>query len=459
MASEYRNRISVIFLTCFFIALLNTSTVHAKDLFVSTSGNDTVSYDNNTVNTPWSSPSKAWQQALAGDTVYFRGGTYNINETIDTKSLGSANGTAEKPIIFTNYNNENVNFKSPLNVVFRIERNFNYINGINGEGGGIFWHVGYDNSAKNFKMTNCAGKTIKQGGSPNYGYIVFQSDRANYGTVENCLFTGPGAGLNVNTAGVFIFRSQGIKIKNCEFTAYPRAIFYKHTGINSPTGMEFSGNYFHGNRDGIVSVGNYILIENNLFVGDQIYIGEGGGLGDDGKNNGGDNNTIKHNTFYNTSINLTYVADGDGSGCKYNTIKDNVIMNKSLLHSYSSVPHYTTLDYNLYPSNYIVRENSIDYNLNEWRNHNKGDTHSVSGVPTFLGGNSPSNIRDYTLANGSVGKGAASDGKDMGIDVSAVGPKVIIGVIEQQGLNNEAQFITTNNILAPPPPKNIVIIK
>ena len=458
MLTKCKKFIKIHLLLCITIAFCNTSIVLAKDLFVSTSGSDTVTYEKNSINTPWTSPFKAWQQALAGDTVYFRGGTYNINEMIDTRSLGSANGTAEKPITFTNYNNENVIFKSPLNVVFRIERNFNYINGINGEGGGIFWLVGKNNSAKNFKMTNCTGKTIKPGGSPNYGYIVFQSDRANYGTVENCLFTGPGAGLNDNTAGVFIFRSQGIKIRNCEFTAYPRAIFYKHTGINAPTGMVFSGNYFHGNGQGIVSSGNYILIENNLLVGDQILIGQGGGLGDDGQNNGGDNNTIRHNTIYDSDINLYYVTDGDGSGCKYNIIKDNVIMNKLSLHKYSAVPHYTKLDYNLYPNGNVVIENKIDYDLYEWRNHNDSDAHSISGIPTFVGGNSPSNIRDYALAYNGIGKGAASDGKDMGIDFSAVGIKVILGVMKQESLNNEDQIIATD-IIIPPPPKNVMIIE
>ena len=42
----------------------------------------------------------------------------------------------------------------------------------------------------------------------------------------------------------------------------------------------------------------------------------------------------------------------------------------------------------------------------------------VNGIPTFVGGASPSKFSDFVLASGSVGKGAASDGKDIGINLA-----------------------------------------
>ena len=49
------------------------------------------------------------------------------------------------------------------------------------------------------------------------------------------------------------------------------------------------------------------------------------------------------------------------------------------------------------------------------------DANSIDGVPTFVGGSTPSTIAGYALANGSNGILAASDGTDMGADVSIVG--------------------------------------
>jgi len=68
----------------------------AKDLFVATTGNDALTYEANTLATPWASPRRAWELARAGDTVYFRGGTYLITQKIDTKYMGDY-GRADAP--------------------------------------------------------------------------------------------------------------------------------------------------------------------------------------------------------------------------------------------------------------------------------------------------------------------------------------------------------------------------
>lgn len=64
--------------------VLGLSPLHAKDLFVATTGSDAVSYAANNLATPWATPAKAWAEARAGDTVYFRGGTYPVTQMIDT---------------------------------------------------------------------------------------------------------------------------------------------------------------------------------------------------------------------------------------------------------------------------------------------------------------------------------------------------------------------------------------
>jgi hypothetical protein len=59
------------------------------------------------------------------------------------------------------------------------------------------------------------------------------------------------------------------------------------------------------------------------------------------------------------------------------------------------------------------------------------DVHSVTGAPIFVGGASPTTLAGFALAANSPGKNAASDGKDMGADISKVGP--ILAVTNPNG--------------------------
>jgi hypothetical protein len=62
------------------------------------------------------------------------------------------------------------------------------------------------------------------------------------------------------------------------------------------------------------------------------------------------------------------------------------------------------------------------YDLPAWRTSNSSDAHSLSATPTFVGGSSPATISGFALTSGSTGHNAASDGTDMGANVSLVGP-------------------------------------
>jgi hypothetical protein len=45
---------------------------------------------------------------------------------------------------------------------------------------------------------------------------------------------------------------------------------------------------------------------------------------------------------------------------------------------------------------------------------------SLLGIATYVGGTSPTTIAGFALTSGSIGKGAATDGTDMGADVSKI---------------------------------------
>ena len=153
-----------------------------------------------------------------------------------------------------------------------------------------------------------------------------------------------------------------------------------------------TGNYFHGNGDGsggIMSTGgdDGTIVTNNVFV-----LGAGAsGLVDTA---GADNWVIAHNTF---------ASDANSS----NGISD------IRLQSYNGDT----------PSNDVIRDNVLQHGLSNecgctWgtENHNLGGglngTGDLNGKPVYLGGSA---YGAWRLAAGSPGKGAASDGTDIGI--------------------------------------------
>jgi hypothetical protein len=419
----------------FLISFFFVSSSYAKELYVSTTGSDGVTYESNNISNPWATPQKAWYNAKAADIVYFRGGTYTISSTINTSFNGN-DGTEEKPITFMSYPGEQAIFNATVTPAFSIQKDYNYVDNITCNGQGTFWELAEDRGGNYFKIQNCRGSQALFGGEPNYGWVRFRHTDGNHGIVENCVVEGPGAIGNQNTAAVFCFRSQGVKIRYNEFYNFPRGIYYKHTCVGYDTDIEIAYNYIHdcGNA-GIWTVSQYADIKHNLFVNADVKIaGGGGGGGDDGNNHGGDYNLVEHNTIYNGNLILNPTWDGDESGPEHNTFKDNLLVERFNLMEYNTQTHYSTTDYNLYPSGTAVQHGRTSYTLSEWQAYYGQDSHSLSGSPTFVGGENPSSISDFALAYGSVGKEAASDGKDIGADISQIGLKETLPPTAPQNL-------------------------
>lgn len=396
---------------CFLV----TDAAYAKDLFVAPSGgSDSVTWASNNISNPWATVEKAFKSAQAGDIVYFRGGNYTITSEIYNST--AKDGTADSPIIFKNYNNETVTISGSCNgkSLIRLETNYYYVDGLNFVGrdftsGRSIFFVAENSDATNFKATNCTFTIESSSSVDNVASITLQASRSRDAYIENCTFTGP----NKNN-GIIIFRSTGVIVNNCEFGNLQYGIYYKHSNTLVNSGIAFTNNYVHDCQQGFRMVSNYALMRNNLFVGCGIYMGDDGGIGDGGV--GGDYNTIEHNTFYNGSVTLLHHPD-DG-GCLHNVIKNNIFMVRSDWHRYTNISADIQSDYNLYPTGNAVIQNRIDYTLPAWVIRNSRDARSLSGWPTFVGG---SGISAYGLTSNSVGKNAASDGKDMGADVTLVG--------------------------------------
>ena len=416
--------------TIFILLICSASFCLAKNLYVSTTGDDSISYAANDINNPWATANKAWIEAKAGDTVYFRAGTHIITAPINTKYLGN-DGTSANPIIFRNYSGETVEIKSDLDVqVITIEKDYNYVQGISFEGKGTFFAIGTDTTASNFKISDCSYKMTV--GGDGVGFVGL-GPRSISAVVKNCTIVGPGlmsSGVHGNTACIIACRASKIKILNCEMSNAPIGLYFKHA--NDPladTEIEIAYNYIHDtDRYSMELNCNNANIHDNLIGRNNagFRVNEANGVP------GGDYNVINHNTFYNCVLTLSCDTQaGDPlPGAIQNTVTNNLFTSRCRFHFYSSVPHNTILDYNLYATDKSVAENRIDYNLEEWKAHYGQDTNSIENSPVFVK-DDPSDICDFRLASSSPGYKAGSDGKDLGadivldivLDIVRIGPK------------------------------------
>lgn len=82
---RFASRIIGLFVFCTAILLPHISTIHAKQWFVATDGDDS---NEGTIEKPFATLQKGHDVASAGDTVYLRGGTYTFNGKGATSLIG-----------------------------------------------------------------------------------------------------------------------------------------------------------------------------------------------------------------------------------------------------------------------------------------------------------------------------------------------------------------------------------
>jgi len=414
--------ISIIRFFAFVIAFTAFSTAWAKDLYVSPTGSDNYTYALNDIDHPWATPKRAWgasgvastECAKSGDTVYFRAGTYVIGETINTKYYGN-HGTEQSPILFKNFKGEQVIFDGgQLDYVFKIEKDWNIIEGIRFTGGKTVFLFGYDLTVNGGTVRNC--QSIRALGGDNTGFVYANSTASGI-SVINCKIVGPGlmsSGVHQNTAGVIAFNSRGLKVKNCEILNVPIGIYYKHgQKLLADTGIELSFNYIHDtDRYCIELNANYALVHDNIFEGPNGSFR----INEDNGGAGGDYNTVDHNTFINTGL----VLSADLGGALYNKITNNIIGGVVSIHRYSTLPHNSQTDFNVYPPDIILYEYNVSYAPDQWKAISKWDQKSQIGIPTFVGGSKSLGLGRLELASG-VGKAGGSDLKDIGASAKECG--------------------------------------
>lgn len=207
--------------------------------------------------------------------------------------------------------------------------------------------------------------------------------------IQNNVF-GPGGcadGIQINgsATGTQILKNEftGLKQGSCSPVHVDPIQFY---GAKNTT---VSGNYFHGNSTGIMTPdcnGTPMTVTGNVFVTDGEYpdqIMVGGGNGD----------VFNHNTFAGGAD----IRFGNPNSCGLNanaTVTNNVFTGKPNLTNGQTTSSFR-MDYNLISGGGV-------------------GAHTITGLPTFVGGPSPTSLGGFVLTASSLGHLAASDGTDIG---------------------------------------------
>jgi hypothetical protein len=424
-----------------FILFLSIPTF-SKALYVAMSnGSDSYTYEECNITHPWKTFAHGVYRVKAGDTLYVRSGTYpqsyRINIRWDYGRIhdgGDPNeqvlcetGTAAKPVVIRNYPGETpVIDCAPLGLPYLIEHDgkayWTWI-GLKFINIDIVFYVGNNaysphNSFKNLIIERNAG-------GDNHGGITFVNGNADYLLVDGCTFIGPGTtGVHQNTCGIYLKEVENAIITNNRISTCPIGIYYKHRNVGtSSTNIIIAYNYMTNNNRNSMNLNcNRAYIHDNIINSTNIFCNNANGAP------GGDYNRFEHNTFANGGLALLPATQsGDPlPGAISNTIKNNVFKNGTLyLHNGSNLPHYTTMDYNGYNTGTIFKTGSPETSrsFSAWRSFYGQDQHSIEGNVLFKS-SSPSSIADFELASNSIGNNAASDGKDMGADISLFGVEI-----------------------------------
>lgn len=433
------------------LSLFCAGIVHAGTYYVSPHGTETWENAGN-IQTPCSLDT-AMDRAEAGDTVYFRGGTYNIPYSDVSSWVGlispSHGGTEGSPITFIAYPDETPIFNVSGNwgsddfvMCFATGVGHSYITldgfTIQGAGGTKATGVAamYDHGARPqgciFRnLTINGGTNIIQSSNNREGIRLDGTDNA---LVQNCYIYNFRQQIDWhNTSGIKMYDNNGTTIENCEIYNCSCGMYVKRAN----NGCIFRYNYVHHGSTGFEQT-TFTLAENknshrnkyyHNVIADMSYMGIRC-LTED--TSWADNIEIYQNTVYDCKYG---VVIGRGSGWK---VYNNIFMSKNT-GGYKHACLQTTgwevaqRDHNQYgnsPSLVIIKnwetQSQVTYNtLNDWKNSgvctNVGQGSLVSD-PKFLNSSGNMNqLDDFRLASESPCKNAGYGGVDMGADISQVG--------------------------------------
>ena len=437
MTTFLRKKLMVIGLSVCIIFIGFTAYAAAATYYVSPSGN-TLWQNCQDVGQPCS-PSTAMSNAVAGDVVYFRGGTYTAGDSADYHGYyePSNSGSSGNPITFIAYPNETPIF----NVV--IAGDCEYALGNDGKSyiifdgfkiqansgvkmGGIIIHYGTNCEIKNCEFDG--GSTIITSTDNRETLRIEQTSNL---LVSQCTF------YNVNqisdwhnTSALKMYYSDGVTIENCEIYNAAAAVFIKRDVQN----VIVKNNFIHDVNLPIYQANNGVSSSNISIYNNVIVNFDKSGYAASEDNSYSDSVKIYNNTVVNGTYGVGICANNTGNGAEvYNNIFYG-ITNQSIgtTRNYANLK---TSDHNSFYSSFMIKmyiygTSAATYtSLLDWQSSGalEGGGNSGSGSlisdPKFVNSSSQLNqLNDFLLADNSPLKSAGRNGVDMGANIALVGP-------------------------------------
>jgi len=366
----------------------------------------------------------------SGDTIVIHEGTYN-EYNLEPKSntiLKQADGEA-KPLIDGQQDVCSKNSIFDMNNVDIV-----VFDGLIVTGGGTDlrgnWFIGYSGACNNITIKNCetyiTGDGYDSCPTADNPSIIMLSN-CNTCTIKDTYVYGINIlGQSKEVCGIKVWDgSHSLTIENCEiYDLTGKSIGNKHGGPNQSMTIRY--NFLHDCKEAIHTNSDYSTITHNLIVNCRYGVRTYYNVAQEG----GSYSTYTHNTFYGASF---VSKESEYDELFDVTIRDNIFFDYGTvgerraitIGAYDSSPYDCnfTCDHNLFyesDTSIIANRFGMHYTFFRWQGIGHG-TGSLNSAPTFVGGGSPSASADFALAGGSAGKNAASDGTDVGADISLVG--------------------------------------
>ncbi|MBC2695468.1 MAG: hypothetical protein HF982_09380 [Desulfobacteraceae bacterium] len=422
-------------LTAFLIVMLcfifGESLSFAGEHYVSTSG--TASWNDSTnINTPCSG-STAFDNAQAGDIVYFREGTYKPED--DVSAAWTSKGIPDKweiaywspsnsgingsPITFQAYDNETVTLISDDSVssapIGSNSQHYIVFDGFSGNKENAMQMVTV-RSGNNIIVQNCIFGGYDQGaiGTQN---IIIQYYNSDNSKIINCKISDSMGGGD-NNSGIQMYYCDNVEIynntiSNCYTGVYDKRenkniSVYKNIFLNNLISWYFQPKYASTPRVGI-------KVYQNLFIetpGEHISFVAAGDVG--GTCPGV---KIYNNTFYSTGKKGVIIDPNGGKGITDLEFYNNIIV-VGTTGIYVWLPNgltTTIFNYNCYydGADLGYSYTTIYNNITDWQNNTGYDNNSIIANPLFVKAGGLEFV-DYKLKDNSPCKGTGKDGKDIG---------------------------------------------
>jgi hypothetical protein len=393
--------------------------------YVATNGSDS---NPGTQGAPWRSVQKAANTLGAGQTALIRGGTYS-EKGITFRNSGYAGGPitlrgypGERPIIDGGYTTS-----SGLVPVFRFDaRDYITLDGlVITRGSGANVNISTDAAARGITIEN--SELLDFVTDDNSASIWIGTGGADEIVIRNNVIRGRISGGRYNNVanGIVLFRGLDVTIENNDISNVVNGIYYKHSNPGSMTTIVRNNAIHNVSERGILWAMHDATIENNVIYNAGLGIGvfeESASC--DALLSG--NNHILHNTLVDILIGVDLARSGSCPGAVDTLLRDNLVFNFTngeyrgiSIYAYRSPDSSrTSLVRNLVYSAAFpqpIRVTDAFYALTSLP-ATVSASGNIAAAPVFENYSS----RLFALVGG-PGKGAASDGRDIGAEMCTVG--------------------------------------